>query len=75
MMRMTMDIGVRRFRGLETIELSAFAYNDRALALYRKLGFEECARIPRSVREGDAYFDEVFMRLDLSDARRCRSST
>ena len=74
LMRRTMDLGIRRFRGLETVELSAFAYNDRALALYKKLGFEECARIPRSAKEGRMYFDEVLMRLDLPPARRGRES-
>ena len=74
LMRRTMELGIRRFRGLETVELSAFAYNDRALALYKKLGFEECARIPRSAREGRMYFDEVLMRLDSRPARRGRKS-
>gem|GEM_PF-1343306 len=52
LMRRTMELGIRRFHGLETIELSAFAYNDRALALYKKLGFEECAGSP-VLREKD----------------------
>jgi RimJ/RimL family protein N-acetyltransferase len=74
LMRRTMELGIRRFRGLETVELSAFAYNDRALALYKKLGFEECARIPRSAKEGRTYFDEVLMRLDLPSVSRGRKS-
>jgi RimJ/RimL family protein N-acetyltransferase len=65
LMRRAMALGLGRFRGIETIELSTFAYNDRAQSLYRKLGFKEYGRVPRSAKEGDAYFDEVLMRFEL----------
>lgn len=70
LMRRTMEMGIRRFRGIEAIELSSFAYNERAQSLYRKLGFKEYGRVPRSAREGDDYFDEVMMRLELPRSRR-----
>lgn len=73
LMRRTMELGVKRFRGLETIELSSFAYNERAQSLYRKLGFKEFGRVPRSSKEDGEYFDEVMMRLELplvSSSRR-----
>jgi RimJ/RimL family protein N-acetyltransferase len=65
LMRKTMELAVRRIKGLETIELSAFAYNDRALSLYRRLGFVEIGRIPRSAKEGEDYHDEVLMMMPL----------
>ena len=65
LMRKTLEMAARRLRGVESVDLSAFDYNGRALSLYRKLGFEEYGRIPRSAKEGDRYFDEVLMRLEL----------
>lgn len=48
--------------GLERIELSVFAHNTRALDLYRKLGFVEEARLPRTVKLADGtYYDDVMM--------------
>jgi len=74
-MRKTLELGARRFKGVESVDLSAFAYNARALALYKKLGFKEYGRIPRSAKEGDGYFDEVLMRLELAPRLRGREST
>lgn len=75
LMRSTLELAVKRIRGIESVDLSAFDYNDRALSLYRKLGFEEYARVPRSAKEGDKYFDEVLMRLELPlKARRGNSA-
>lgn len=65
LMRRTMELARRRIKGLEAIELATFGYNDRAISLYNKLGFEEVARVPKAVKEGNAYFDEVIMRLEL----------
>jgi ribosomal protein S18 acetylase RimI-like enzyme len=65
LMRKTLELAVRRLKGLESVDLSAFDYNDRALSLYRKVGFREYARIPRSAKEGAKYFDEVLMRVEL----------
>ncbi len=73
-MRRTLELGVLRLRGLESVELSAFEYNARAIALYRKLGFVEFARVPRSAREGDEYFEEVMMRLEVGTCRRGRGA-
>lgn len=74
-MRKTIEVGARRLRGIESVDLSAFDYNNRALALYRKLGFVEYGRIPRSAKEGDEYFDEVLMRLELEPHRGGRRSS
>lgn len=69
LMRRTIELAARRVKGLESVELATFGYNAKAIALYRKLGFEEVARIPRAVKEGRDYFDEVIMRLELPSAR------
>ena len=48
--------------GLEQIELSVFADNERGIALYKKMGFEEYGRIPRAFRLKDGtYIDEISM--------------
>lgn len=65
LMRRTLELAARRMPGVESVDLSAFDYNDRALSLYRKVGFREYARIPKSAREGAEYIDEVLMRLEL----------
>jgi RimJ/RimL family protein N-acetyltransferase len=47
---------------LERVELSVFAHNQRALGLYRKLGFIEEARLRRAFKLADgAYYDDVMM--------------
>lgn len=70
LMRRTMELGIRRFKGLEIVELSTFGYNERARSLYRRLGFEEYGRVPRSSKEGGEYFDEILMRLELPRQRK-----
>lgn len=47
---------------VERIELSVFAHNQAAIALYRKVGFVEEARLARAFKLADGrYFDEVMM--------------
>lgn len=48
--------------GLEQIELGVYADNERGIALYKKMGFEEYGRIPRAFRLKDGtYIDEINM--------------
>ena len=48
--------------GSEQIELGVYANNERGIALYKKMGFEECSRIPRTFRLKDGtYIDEINM--------------
>ena len=52
--------------GFEQLELNAVAENDRALALYRSLGFEEFGRNPRGFKSRISGYQEViYMRLEL----------
>jgi RimJ/RimL family protein N-acetyltransferase len=47
---------------LERVELAVFAHNERALNLYRKLGFEEEGRRLRAFKLADgSYYDEIQM--------------
>ena len=43
------------------VELSVLGGNERAIALYEKLGFRTYAVIPRAYRLSDGYRDEVVM--------------
>ena len=61
LMTRTIELARRRMQGLEVLHLKAIAYNDRAQALYQKLGFVEVGRIPKSNKEGREYFDDVLM--------------
>ncbi len=51
--------------GLEKIELSVYASNHPAIALYQKLGFEEEGRKKRGRLVDGIYDDVVLMALDL----------
>lgn len=55
-----------REMGFEQMELGAYADNKRAIALYKKMGFEECGRTPKAFKLKDGtYIDEVNMILFL----------
>ena len=60
---------LRRCRGrFEVVNLRVFADNERAKALYRKMGFVTVGRVPKAVHRGGRYFDEEIMHLDLGRA-------
>ena len=61
LLRETVELARKRMRGLEMIQLKAFGYNERALELYKKLGFVVVGRIPRANKEGKDYYDDVLM--------------
>ena len=48
---------------LHRVSLRALAYNDRAIAAYRKLGFTEEGRLRESCRVGDVWHDDIQMGL------------
>jgi len=64
-MQATIELVEKRMKGVESIDLSTFGYNKRAQKLYRKLGFVKVGNIPRAAKEGDRYFDEWLMAMDL----------
>jgi ribosomal protein S18 acetylase RimI-like enzyme len=49
----------------EVVRLSVFSVNVHAQRLYRRFGFEVCGTIPRAVKRGATYYDEVEMSLFL----------
>lgn len=49
--------------GLYNILLKVFAFNERAVSAYKKVGFREIGRRSGSVRLGKERFDEVYMEL------------
>ena len=52
--------------GYEIMELDVFAKNERALRLYRKLGFVERGRLVNAVKYKDgSYDDEIIMQRSL----------
>jgi RimJ/RimL family protein N-acetyltransferase len=65
LMKETIELARKRMGGLEMIQLKAFGYNERALELYRKLGFVVVGRIPRANKEGKDYYDDVLMIRNL----------
>ena len=55
-----------RQAGYEQLELNVAAENERAIALYRKLGFTEYGRNPKGFRSRISGYQEiVYMRLEL----------
>ncbi|MFG2111291.1 GNAT family N-acetyltransferase [Streptomyces sp. NPDC048718] len=56
-----------REAGIEVLTLDARADNERALTLYRSLGFTEYGRLPRFVAVGDVRYDKVFYMLDFRE--------
>lgn len=53
--------------GLRTIELHCFSTNGAGLALYSKLGFRECGRLPGGILHKGEYVDQVIMSLNLEE--------
>ncbi|MCR5502531.1 MAG: GNAT family N-acetyltransferase [Lachnospiraceae bacterium] len=52
--------------GCTQMELGVYADNERAYALYRKMGFRECGRTPNAFRLKDGtYIDEINMYMRL----------
>ncbi len=55
-----------RSAGYDQLELNVVADNDRAMSLYRSLGFEEFGRNPRGFRSKTSGYQElVYMLLEL----------
>ncbi len=55
-----------RKRGLRVLVLSVFATNERAIHVYKKVGFVSCGRVPRKHFHKGRYVDEIIMAASLS---------
>jgi ribosomal protein S18 acetylase RimI-like enzyme len=53
--------------GIEQVQLSVIAGNDKAIKLYEKFGFKTFGVQPRYFMVGDTYLDQQFMQLFKSD--------
>jgi len=51
--------------GLESIYLEVFSTNDRAIHVYRKMGYVETGRIPACIKYRGGYVDSVIMTKHL----------
>jgi len=51
--------------GLKLLCLGVYESNLRARHVYEKVGFREVGRMPKAIRKGDQYLDEVVMALEL----------
>jgi ribosomal protein S18 acetylase RimI-like enzyme len=69
LMRRTIELAERRLKGLEFVDLSVLDYNRRAMSLYAKVGFIEIARIPKGIKEGRRYYDELLMTRPVKKKR------
>ncbi len=59
-------IKTARKQGLEILELSVYASNERAKHVYEKCGFKEFGKLTRGIKFPDGtYTDEIFMQLRL----------
>ncbi len=70
LMRRTIELAEKRLKGIEFIDLTVLDYNLRAKNLYTKLGFVEIGRIPRGIKEGSLYYDELIMTRPARDRKR-----
>ena len=63
---MEASIDCARRAGYTQLELEVVAGNERAVSLYRRVGFEEYGRNPRGYRSADVGYQElVYMTLEL----------
>ena len=64
------DLAIRESKKLnnkEKIVLSCFSTNERAVHLYKKLGFREVGVRKKQFHMDETYYDEVFMELWIDD--------
>jgi RimJ/RimL family protein N-acetyltransferase len=59
-------IEIARQQGLEILQLSVLATNERAQHVYKKCGYKECGRLTRDTKFPDGtYTDRIFLELPL----------
>jgi len=51
--------------GLRLLRLTVFDSNVRARHVYETVGFREVGKMPKAIRQGDEYVDEVYMAKEL----------
>lgn len=61
------DIWAREIGILKRLELTVVASNERAIHLYKKMGYEEEGRLRRIMKINDTYHDGIMMSLLLDE--------
>ena len=51
--------------GIKIVKLSVFANNNRAIHLYKKLGFKKVGLLNGTLKDKGRYFDEIIMAKDI----------
>ena len=51
---------IAREKKIEQIELEVVADNERAISLYKKMGFEICGTMPRNMKYKDGTYADAF---------------
>lgn len=60
-------IEIAKKQGLEILQLSVYATNNRAFHVYKKCGFRECGRLTKDIKFLDkTYTDRILMELPLT---------
>ncbi|MGC8573836.1 MAG: GNAT family N-acetyltransferase [Caldisphaera sp.] len=55
-----------RKEGIKSVKFSVFANNDRAIHLYKKLGFKKAGLLKGTLKDKGRYFDEITMLKDIN---------
>ena len=68
--RYEMVSGHRRFEklGLHVITLTVYAFNERAIACYKKVGFKECGRCREACFIDEKRYDKIMMDILREEA-------
>ena len=53
-------IKISKEKGIEQIELEVLAHNDRAISLYKKLGFEVMGTLPNNMKYKDGTYADAY---------------
>lgn len=61
MLKLLIKQAKQNLLGLEILELTVYANNDRAIHLYKKHGFQQFGRLPRGIKREDGYMDQIGM--------------
>jgi ribosomal protein S18 acetylase RimI-like enzyme len=67
LMREILWLARKRMKGLECVELGVLKYNEKARALYKKMGFKDAGYVHKQFKEREGeYVDEYQMKLWLN---------
>lgn len=64
MIKKALDMA-RNISGLKIVEMIVFSTNERAIRLYKKLGFKDVAKIPREYEYRSVLIDSIIMQYEI----------